>query len=92
MAEITKKEFDELYGDVEVVFTNYWKYSFAFEGETDSGIRIYLSVGGCADEIYRFDVTAGEKVKVREFEARFASATEGDKPHSEALHTYSEYY
>jgi hypothetical protein len=90
--EITKKEFDELYGDVEVEFTTYWKYSFAFEGKTESGDEVYLSVGGCADDIYRMDVTAGEKVKVRDLYARFASVCPAGKTHSESIHTYSEYY
>ena len=90
--EITKKEFDELYGDVEVEFTNYYKYSFAFRGKTDTGLEIYLSVGGDADEIYRMEVTPGEKIKVKDLYARFASASEAGAPYSEALHTYNEFY
>jgi hypothetical protein len=90
--EITKKEFDERYGNVEVEFASYYKYSFGFRGKTDTGLDVYLSVGGCADDIYRMEVVAGEKIKVKELEARFASVAESGAPHSESIHTYSEFY
>jgi hypothetical protein len=90
VTQITKQEFDDLYGDVEVEFTSYYKYSFTFAGDAPDGTRIALSIGGCADEIYRLDVSAGVKVKVREFWASYAGAYFGEDG-EDPIHFYSEY-
>ena len=95
MTEITKKEFDELYGDVEVVFTSYYKYSFVFKGTTDDGEHVVISVGGDADEIYRMDVNAGEEVKVKELYGSFAAVYPADAKegasYEDAIHSYMEW-
>lgn len=87
--EITKKEFDELYGDVEVEFSTYYKFSFTFAGWAPDGKRLIVTVGGCADDIYKMDVIAGEKTKVRDFDARHAGAY--DKHDDEPVHEYEDY-
>ena len=64
MTQITKQEFDDLYGDVE-----------------DQPVGV---------EIYRLDVSAGVKVKVREFWASYAGAYFGEDG-EDPIHFYSEY-
>ena len=66
-----------MYGEAKVVFTSYYKYSFSFRGEFN-GNSIYVSVGGNADDIYRFDVTAGKEVAVKELGMNYAEVTEGE--------------
>jgi hypothetical protein len=50
-AEVLKK-----YEDVPLKFASYYKYSFGFRGIAPDGAEIYASVGGDADDIYRFEV------------------------------------
>jgi len=88
--EITKTEFDKLYGYVELVFDSYYKYSFTFKGKTNSQDTVIVVIGGCADDIYRESITAGEKVKVSDIEGRYAAVYEGDNS-SEPFHSYSDY-
>ena len=76
MSNLTKKEFLDVYGEARVVFTSYYKYSFSFRGELN-GKSIYVSVGGNADDIYRFDVTAGKEYAVKELEMSYAEVKEG---------------
>jgi hypothetical protein len=59
MITLTKEQFIEKYGDVEMHFTSYYKYTFSFEGKTPNGETIKASVGGSADDIYRFEVCTG---------------------------------
>ena len=55
---ISRKEFVEKYGNVEVKFSHYYKYTFSFSGKTDDGANIHVSYGGNHDDIYRFSVDA----------------------------------
>ena len=77
MSKLNEKEFLEMYGEAKVVFTSYYKYSFSFRGEFN-GKSIYVSVGGNADDIYRFDVTAGKEYAVKELEMNYAEVNEGE--------------
>lgn len=54
---LTREEANERYGNVPCKFSSYYKYTFHFCGEADDGARVELSVGGNADDIYRYDVT-----------------------------------
>lgn len=65
---MTRQEFYEKYGDVLVTFSSYWKYSFGFSAALPDGSAISVSVGGHADDIYRFEVTAGLPVRVADLE------------------------
>lgn len=58
--EITRAEFYEKYGDVEVTFSHYYKFTFSFSGDASDGSRVCVDVGGNSDDIYRFDVSAGD--------------------------------
>jgi hypothetical protein len=50
------EEANKKYGSTEITFTSYYKYSFDYHGTGPDGEEIYCSSGGCADEIYRYDV------------------------------------
>jgi len=91
MTEITKKEFDELYGDVEVEFSSYYKYTFNYRGQTDDFKTVSISFGGCADDIYKQEVEAGEKVKVKDIEGTYATVYENDDCEN-VVHSYYEGY
>jgi hypothetical protein len=57
--KITRDEFYEKYGDVEVTFSSYYKYTFEYAATLDDGKRIVVSYGGNSDEIYRHEVSSG---------------------------------
>ena len=57
---MTRSEFYEKYGNVEVTFTRYYKYSFFYEGVTEEGYRVVAQYGGDSSEIYRCEVKSGE--------------------------------
>lgn len=52
----TIEEVVSKYGDVLVTFSSYYKYSFFFGADIEDGIHIGLSIGGCADDVYRLSV------------------------------------
>lgn len=53
---MTKDEFIEKYGNVQVKFSRYYKYMFTFEGALDDGSVVEVECGGNSDDIYRFEV------------------------------------
>jgi hypothetical protein len=65
--KMTRKEFIEKYGDVDVKFNSYYKYTFTYEGEIDD-IQIFVDYGGNADEIYRLDVDCESIEKVKDID------------------------
>lgn len=72
---MTRDEAKELYGKVPCVFSGYYKYTFTFRGIADDGATITLSVGGNADDIYRYSVSPN----TREFlEEAYAATIEKD--------------
>ena len=89
--EITRKEFNELYGDVEVKFNSYYKYTFEFRGQTDDFKTVSISFGGGADDIYKEQIEAGEKVKVKDIEGMYATVYEDDDC-ANVVHSYYEGY
>jgi len=89
--EISREEFNKLYGDVEVVFNSYFKYTFEYRGETKDFKVVSISFGGCADDIYREAVEAGEKVKVKDIEGTYATVYE-DSDCVEVVHSYADFY
>jgi len=54
---MTREEFYEKYGDVEVKFDSYYKYTFSYRGITPDGNVITCEYGGNIDDIYRHDVS-----------------------------------
>ena len=65
---MTKEEFIKQYGDVMVTFSSYYKYTFVFAADLPTGDSLSVSVGGIADDIYRFDVSANTLVRVSDLE------------------------
>ena len=65
MAKLTRAEFYEKYGDVEVVFDSYYKYTFNFHGLTKNGSTLTVRLGGDADEIYREEIYANDVTTVQ---------------------------
>lgn len=88
--EISRKEFNELYGDVEVVFNSYFKFMFEFRGQTKNFETISISFGGGADDIYRESVEAGEKVKVKDIDGVYATVYE-DSDCLNVVHSYTDF-
>lgn len=56
--EITRAEFYEKYGEIEVKFSSYYKYTFYYEGVLPDGRSITVGYGGNSAEIYRREVFA----------------------------------
>lgn len=59
------KEVIELYGDLPLKFSSYYKYSFTYEANAPDGTTVWASYGGCADDIYRHEVKAGDTITLR---------------------------
>lgn len=77
MSNLTEEEFLETYGEAMVVFTSYYKYSFSFTGEFN-GKSIYVSVGGNAGDIYKFDVDAGKEYAVKQLDINYGVVKDGE--------------
>ena len=61
---ITKEDFFKKYGDTNMKFSHYYKYQFTYIGNAGWGLEVMVCVGGIADDIYRFEVSADEEVKL----------------------------
>jgi len=62
--EMIDKERIAEYNTVKLYFISYYKYTFYFKGETEDGKKIAISIGGIADNIYRFSVERDEPVYI----------------------------
>jgi hypothetical protein len=65
---LTKEQVIEKYGDIELPFSRYYKYSFSYATTLDDGTVIYGSYGGCSDDIYRHQVLKDDVIIVKYFE------------------------
>jgi hypothetical protein len=65
---MTRQEFYEKYGDVEVTFSHYYKYTFTYTADLPGGGNLSCDYGGNHDEIYRFDMSATDKEKIKDLE------------------------
>lgn len=54
--DITRSEFYQKYGDVEVMFSEYYKYVFTYNGMLPDGKSITVEYGGDSSYIYRHRV------------------------------------
>lgn len=57
--QLTLDEVYEKYGDVHLQFSSYYKYTFTFISQLKDGKVLLVWIGGDSDDIYRFDVCAG---------------------------------
>ena len=68
MAELSREQFYEKYGRIEVKFNSYYKFDFIFVGETPEGYKISVSYGGNAEEIYRYELSYNQTGTVESIE------------------------
>ena len=54
---MTKDEFIEKYGDVEVSFSSYYKFTFTYEAILEDGSIVFVDFGATSEAIYRHVVT-----------------------------------
>ena len=69
---ITTKKVLEIYGDVPLKFSSYYKYSFRFDGEID-GKYITMYIGTDADDIYRLEVDSDKPMTLRKSDYHYAT-------------------
>ena len=72
-----KEELIKKYGDVELTFYSYYKYSFNYTAKVGE-INFYGYFGGDSSEIYKYRVEPGRKVKVKDYENELHSLTISD--------------
>lgn len=65
---MTKQEFIDRYGDVDVKFSYYYKHSFHFDAELPDGSGISVAIGGESGEIYRLEVDCDEVSTVKDLD------------------------
>ena len=76
---MTRQEFYEKYGDLEVTFSHYYKFTFDFAAYLGEGKVVTVGVGGNAEDIYRFTVEPDTPVKISELEPYEGHVYEGTK-------------
>lgn len=70
---LTKEEVVKKFGDVELKFCRYYKYSFYYKCFELTGMyRFEASFGGSSEDIYKSEVTPQEAIKVSSFEWEFS--------------------
>ncbi len=74
----TKEEVIEKFGDVEMKFSHYYKFTFYFDGVKD-GYVFECSFGGDSGDIYKTEVSATDIICVSEFEDSCNHFTVRDK-------------
>jgi hypothetical protein len=70
--DITYDEFIEKYANVRMTFSSYYKYGFTYVGQTDDGVRVSVTYGNDANQIYRFSLDAGHNFLLGEIVMQFA--------------------
>jgi len=63
---MTQREFILKYGEVEVQFEGYYKFTFTFGGITKDGESLTVDIGGGSDDIYRLSIKANEYYKIKD--------------------------
>ena len=75
--QLTWDELKDKYGDVEVMFSSYYKHTFCYRGHKD-GLEIFCSYCGDGD-IYRHEVSADFPEKVKDLEPDSVQIYRGDE-------------
>jgi len=76
---MTREEFYAKYGEVEVVFTSYYKYTFNYCAILPNNRRLNVDYGGNGDDIYRHDVAVGKPIKIKDLCPYRGSVYEGSE-------------
>lgn len=69
VSHITQEEFYRKYGDVDVWFESYYKYTFAYRAELSESEILFVWVGGACQDIYDHEVVTGTTQKVKNLDA-----------------------
>jgi len=56
--KISRDDFYAKYGDVQVTFRSYYKYTFVYDTTLPDGKRLTVCYGGDSDSIYRHEVVS----------------------------------
>ena len=75
---LSQEELLSQYGDAELKFSSYYKYSFTFTGQMVD-IKINATIGGSSDDIYRLDVYADQKMSLQMLDPTSVSIYKGQK-------------
>ena len=62
--KMTRAEFYAKYGEVEVVFSSYYKYTFSYVATLPDGKKLLVVYGGNGDDIYRHSVSCDMGIKI----------------------------
>lgn len=84
---MTKAEFYEKHGAVEVTFSSYYKFTFTYAAILPDGSRLTCRYGGNAEEIYRHEVVAGNTETVLSLQP-FEGAVYKDGEQVESFYDY----
>jgi hypothetical protein len=85
--QMTRAEFYAKYGDVEVTFSSYYKYTFNYATTLPDGKRLTVGYGGNSDEIYRHEVATLCAEKVSQLQPYTGAVYEGTEE-VEGFHSY----
>lgn len=76
---MTREEFYVKYGDVRVVFSHYYKYTFTYCAELPDGKILTCGCGGDSSEIYRHEVSVGGEESINSLRPFAGSVIENGK-------------
>lgn len=65
---MTREEFYAKYGEVEVVFTSYYKFTFSYDADLPDNRYVSVCYGGNGDDIYQHEVDVGVPIKIKDLE------------------------
>lgn len=75
--QMTRDEFYAKYGEVEVTFSWYYKFTFTYAATLPDGKRLTVGYGGNSDEIYRHEVAPNCAEKVSSLQPYTGAVYEG---------------
>lgn len=85
--QMTRAEFYAKYGDVEVTFRSYYKYTFTYDAVLPDGKNLTVEYGGDSDEVYRHKVAKNRPEKIIDLQP-FAGAVYAGTEEVEGLYDY----
>lgn len=77
--EMTRAEFYSKYGEVEVTFSRYYKFTFMYAAKLPDGNDLTVCCGGNSDNIYRHEVLPNRAEKVKDLQPYSGAVLEGSK-------------
>ena len=84
---MTREEFYAKYGNVEVAFSSYFKYTFTYSATLPGGKVLTVYYGGNSDDIYRHECFVGGSITVLEL-GPYAGSVYGDGEEGEGFYDY----